>query len=203
MYDEYLNHKSHLACETDPDIHQHNLDSSKIFDFLYEAAPAGAIVKVSFQDPYHEKEEPAFYQLIDQDGYDDFIQGFDVKNGIDFVVFDGEMGIAVYGQNYSYEGDTYMNEALLQFHFLDPEKTNYTQIQEQLDCMDRLDQQQILLTNLYNSDIFLPSIDFIEKLRDSNRRPLQEQINSIKNNPVHSQKSVNAKERSHNNEQIK
>ena len=136
LYNEYLNHKSHLACESDSDINQHNLDCSKIFDFLYDASPAGAIVKVSYQDPYSQEQDSGWYKLIQQDGYDDLIQGFDVKNGIDFIILDGEIGIAVYGQNYSYEDDTYMNEALLQFHFIDQNKIDAAHILEQLDHME-------------------------------------------------------------------
>lgn len=176
-YDEYLNHKSLLTCEEEKDIEQHNNDCNKMFELLMDYAPHGAIAKISHQDLYHKTHEKDMYKLIDKHGYDDMIQAFDIKNGIDFVIHDDEVGIAVYGQNYLFSGKHYMNEVLIQFHFLDAKKADIISIQEQLDDIYSLEKEQTLLRELYEKDIYIQNTDLKTQLRNGSMKPIQEKIN--------------------------
>ena len=175
-YNEYLNHKPLLTCEDEKDIEQHNKDCDKMFELLMDYAPHGAIAKISHQNLYHKTHEKDMYKLIDKHGYDDMIQAFDIKNGIDFVIHDDEVGIAVYGQNYLFSGKHYMNEVLIQFHFLDADKADIHSIQAQLDEIYSLDKEQALLEDLYQKNIYINNTALKTQLRNGSMKPIQEKI---------------------------
>ena len=177
-YDEYLNHKSFLECESEIDIEQHNNACSKMIELLMEYAPLGAVAKCSHQDLYHKTHEKDFYKFINKDGYDNLIQAFDIKNGIDFVIHEDEVGIAVYGQNYLFSGNYYMNEVLIQFHFLDADKADINSIQTQLDEIYSLDKEQALLAKLFEEPIYQNNQHIIAHLRNVAKKPIQAKINA-------------------------
>lgn len=183
LYQEYLNHKSILDCESEKDIERHNLDVQRMYEILEERGKFGAIVKIEYQNVAHKKKEPA-YGLVSADGYFQAIEGLDMKNGGDFVIHNGDIGIAVYGQNYSYNdhsvhhGTQHMVEALATFHFFDSHhKDKAIELADYLDHTNDLEGEGYeSLEQAYNKPYYLDTENLKQELRGVKRLSLDEQI---------------------------
>ena len=175
-YDEYLNHKPISACTSKRDIERHDLDNGKMFSLIEEMKASAAIVRVTYLDSAHRGEEKA--QYVPMDKFREHIDGFDQKNGMDFVIHNGHVGLAIYGQNYTdrITGQGGVVEALLSYQFIDDSKMDSRNIAKELDEITSENEAQKLLGCVSKEDIFLNDSALKENLRNVKRLPLEVQI---------------------------
>ena len=117
-----LSSKSILDCELERDIDSHNEENAKIVEFMEGNAPYGGILKASYKDLFH-KDTPPEYIFIYPDEYQNILESFDLKNGVDFTIENANLAAIVYGQNYRLmsTGEVHMVEAAAEYRFFKDE----------------------------------------------------------------------------------
>lgn len=182
IYNNKLNSKSILDCTKDNEIHQHNKEFQQIIDFLNEKAKAGAVVSIKYIDPGHWDEKETY--SFQSDSYEYIFDTLDCKNGVDFVVEEGELSAAVYGQAYTLHNTNKlcMVEALVTFRFIDEKQKDNIDIFT--DCFDFLDetglQNEFLSIVFKKNDFFMNSEQLINDLKKSLNVSLDEKIKNLR-----------------------
>lgn len=167
-YEEYLNHKSVLDCETQRDLDRHQDDCSKILNTINEKAPYGAILRVQYIDPYWSEEEADKFIYSNAEEYLNILSFLDAKNGYDFVMNDNELCVAVYGSNYTIPGEkTYMQEVLVTYHFFNEEQGTrlYGFLEHISQHTVTKDDNEVLGSIFKQKDFFMDNTDLLRSLR--------------------------------------
>lgn len=182
IYNEKINTQSILDCTKGNEISLHNQENMKIMEFLNEYAKAGVIGCVKYIDPAHYEDKESYF--FHDDLYENILDRFDCKNGADFVVEDGKLCAAVYGQVYK-STDTHklsMVEALVSFHFIDEKQKDNIAVFR--NCYDFLDETKLkndfLSIVCKKEDFFIKPEDLIKDLKKGIIIPLHEKIQNAR-----------------------
>ena len=104
-----LNTKSILQCnEKETEIHNKEVES--FFNNNFSTNPYLCQVTTTYLDPYQKDTKPETKQVINIYELDDFIQKYDIKNGLDVYVDTDNYDIILklYGQGYWLKNETYL-----------------------------------------------------------------------------------------------
>lgn len=182
-YDEFLNNKSILDCESEKDIQQHNNEIAKIFELFQEKTKAGAILKLSFTDIANQRFDPEYMYLATEDLNKAF-DSLNCKNGVDFAIYKGDISAAVYGENYTLYNskEECMVEAAIGFHFIDETQTEHIEtVKNCLDFIDDVKLKKEFLSIVYRmDDFFIDSTKLIDSIKNELDTSLEAKINRAK-----------------------
>lgn len=183
-YDEFLNKKSILDCESEKDIQQHNNEINKIFDVFQTNAKAGAVLEIKYTDLGH-RGDKSEYMYISTEDFRKAFDGLNTKNGVDFSVYK-DICAVVYGQNYTLYNskEECMEEAVVGFRFID--ETQAEHIETVKNCLDFIDDVKLkneFLSIVYRmDDFFIDSTKLVENIKQEIDTSLDAKINRAKAN---------------------
>lgn len=109
-----LNTKSILQCnEEETEIH--NKEIEMFFEQHLLSNPNLCQITTSYLDPYQKETKSETTQIINIYELDDFIQRYDIKNGLDVYVDTNNYDIILklYGQGYWFNNETHLTTTLL------------------------------------------------------------------------------------------